>query len=124
MKRGVISNSFLDGVLGGFEYMTKPCDFDEAYTEVIRHSFQIPKEFKIHVPRKRKKISSSGDHWVGIPLEHFRAGLRLPLHRFIHTLLVEMRLGLGQLGPNFIRRICAFIARYVDLGLEHIISLF
>ena len=39
--------------------------------------------------------------WVGIPLEHFRTGLRLPLHRFIHTLFVNMRLTLGQLGTEF-----------------------
>ena len=62
--------------------------------------------------------------WVGIPLEHFRTGLQLPLHRFIHTLFVNMRLALGQLGPNSIRKICAFIARYKELSLEPTLSLF
>ncbi|KAK1382822.1 hypothetical protein POM88_020557 [Heracleum sosnowskyi] len=60
----------------------------------------------------------------GIPLEHFRAGLRLPMHRFFHTLMVDMRLGLGQLGPNSIRKICAFIARCTELGLEPTLTLF
>ena len=62
--------------------------------------------------------------WVMIPLEHFRAGLRLPLHRFIHTLFVNMKLALGQLGPNSIRKICAFIARCTELSLEPTLSLF
>lgn len=62
--------------------------------------------------------------WVGIPLEHFRAGLRLPLHRFFYTLFADMKLALGQLGPNSIRKICAFIARCSELGLEPTLSLF
>ena len=63
--------------------------------------------------------------WVGIPLEHFRTGLQLPLHRFIHTLFVNMRLALGQLGPNSIRKICAFIARCTgfELGADFVFVL-
>lgn len=62
--------------------------------------------------------------WVGIHLDHFRAGFRLPMHMFIHTLLVEMRLGFGQFGPNSIRKICAFIARCTELGFEPTLGLF
>lgn len=42
--------------------------------------------------------------WVGILLDHFRAELQLSLHRFIHSLLVSIRLGLGQLDPNSIHK--------------------
>ena len=42
----------------------------------------------------------------------------------MHTLLTDRRLGLGQLGPNFIRKICAFIAWCTCLGLEPTLSLF
>ena len=42
----------------------------------------------------------------------------------MHTLLTDRRLGLGQLGPNFIRKICTFIARCTRLGMEPTLSLF
>lgn len=111
--------------LGSLEYINKPCLFDEDMLHYVRYAFQIPSNIEIRMPEEGEKIYyRSKDLWVGTPLEHFRAGLRLPLHRFIHSLLVGMRLGLGQLGPNSIRKICAFISRCTTLKLEPTLSLF
>lgn len=49
-------------------------------------------------------------------LEHFRAGLRLPFHRFIHSLLVEVQLGLEHICLNLLRNICTFITRFSEQG--------
>lgn len=46
------------------------------------------------------------------------------LDRFIHSLLVDKRLGLGKLGPNSVRKVSAFISRCTILRLEPTLSLF
>lgn len=46
------------------------------------------------------------------------------MHRFFHTLLVDMRLGIGQIGPNSVQKICVFIAQCSELKLEPTLSLF
>ncbi|KAL1819648.1 hypothetical protein ACET3Z_014517 [Daucus carota] len=120
-----ISDALLSNQLGELEYINKPCEFRSEYLDVVKQAFQIPDEYEVRMPREGEMVYHRGDDlWVGIPLEHFRAGLRLPLHRFIHTLLSDMKIGLGQLGPNSIRKICAFIARCTDLKLEPTLSLF
>lgn len=124
-KFGTISDLALDQNLAGLEYINKSCNFDNDYLEEVRYAFQIPMEYEIRAAAEGEKIYHRGrDVWVGIPLDHFRAGLRLPLHRFIHSLLVGMRLGIGQIGPNSIRKICAFVARCTELNLEPTLSLF
>ena len=121
----VISDAVLSSQLKELEYINMPCSFKPENLEAVRQAFQIPEEYEVRMPREGEMVYHRGDDlWVGIPLEHFRAGLRLPMHRFMHTLLTEMRLGLGQLGPNSIRKICAFIARCTDLGLEPTLKLF
>lgn len=120
-----IPDDILKGELGRLEYINKRCTFDRDYLWAVRYAFQIPEEYEIKMPEEGEFIyHRGGDLWVGIPLEHFRAGLRLPMHRFFHTLLKDLRLGLGQLGPNSIRKICAFIARCTELGREPTLSLF
>lgn len=118
------SDDILKSHLGKLEYINKECTFDRAFLGAVRYAFQILENYEIRMPEDGEFIyCRGGDLWVGIPLEHFRAGLRLPLHRFFHTLLRDMRLGLGQLGPNSIRKICAFIARCTELGREPTLSL-
>lgn len=125
MKSDVMSDKGLKDRLGSLEYISKPCLFDEDMLYHVRYAFQILADVEIRIPEEGEKIyCRSGDLWVGIPLEHFRAGLRFPLYRFIHSLLVGLRLGLGQLGPNSIRKICAFITRCTTLRLEPTLSLF
>lgn len=122
---GIIPDSTLNHNLEGLEYINKLCNFDSDYIEEVRYAFQIPMEYEIRAATEGEKIyHKGGDVWVGIPLDHFRARLRLPLHRFIHSLLVGMRLGIGQIGPNSIRKICAFVARCAELNLEPTLMLF
>lgn len=120
-----VTDEILSGELGELEHINRPCNLDPSYFSVVRAAFQIPSTYEVRMPEEGERIyHRGGDMWVGIPLEHFRAGLRLPLHRFFHTLFTSMRLALGQLGPNSIRKICAFIARCSELGLEPTLSLF
>nr|XP_017238832.1 PREDICTED: uncharacterized protein LOC108211678 isoform X2 [Daucus carota subsp. sativus] len=121
----ITSDAILSSQLRDLEYVNKPCEFRPEYLDVVKQAFQIPDDYEVRMPKEGEMIYHRGDDlWVGIPLEHFRAGLRLPMHRFFHTLVSDMRLGLGQLGPNSIRKICAFIARCTDLKLEPTLSLF
>lgn len=122
---GGVLDEFLQKELGGLEYINKPPNFDEDYLKEVRYAFQIPEKYKIRVVAEGERIwHRGGEGWVGIPLDHFRAGLRLPIHRFFHTLHTDMRLGVGQLGPNSVRKICAFIARCTEMGLKPTLSLF
>lgn len=91
--------------LKGLEYINKKCKFNRNYAEMVRYSFQIPLEYEIRIPKDNDFIFfRGGDIWVGIPSEHFRAGLCLPMQIFFHTLMENVRLGLGQLGPILFER--------------------
>lgn len=93
---GEVSDVLLSEDLGKLEHINRPCNFDPIYLPYVKAAFQIPSDYEVRMPESGEMIyHRGGDMWVGIPLEHLRAGLRLPMHRFFHTLLVSMRVALG-----------------------------
>lgn len=72
----IILDSFSEREFKFLEYINKPSNFDESYSKEVRYAFQIPLEYEIMAAKEGEKIwHRGGEGWIGIPLDHFRAGL-------------------------------------------------
>lgn len=117
-EKPIKSDEALSNQLGHLSYINKKCKFDEQFYRAVKHALYIPYGFEIKFSGEGEMIfHQSEDLWVGIPLKHFRVRLRFPVHRFFHTLFTDMRWGLGHIGPNSIRKICAFIVWCTELNM-------
>ena len=68
--------------------------------ESIRGRFQIPSEVISRLPHNGEKACSFAHGKVSFYEAAFSYGLRFPIHPFIHHLLSNLNIALGQLLPN------------------------
>ena len=72
---------------------------DELKLKTLVDRYQIPKEFKPHLPNEGEWCCSLSSG-LGVYTSYLLAGLRFPLNSFCRALLYRLGIGPNQLNPN------------------------
>ena len=83
-----------------FHALSEECFLDDKDLESIRGRFQIPGKVISRLPHTSEKACSFAPGEVNFYEVAFSYGLRFLVHPFIHHLLSNLNIALGQLVPN------------------------
>ena len=72
---------------------------DELKLKTLVDRYQIPKEFKPHLPNEGEWCCSLSSG-LGVYTSYLLAGFRFPLNSFCRALLYRLGIGPNQLNPN------------------------
>lgn len=90
----------------------------------LHRLYPIDPHFQLEVPKKEDRACRPPPGRICLYEECFKAGLKLPIHSFIATLLLHLGLAPGALMPNSWRYICGFFAACMLAGVEPSLKLF
>ena len=93
-----------------FNAFSEECFLDNKDLESIRGRFQIPNEPVSRLPHTSEKACNFAHGEVSFYEATFSCGLRFPVHPFIHHLLSNLNIALGQLVPNAWRTVVSCMA--------------
>jgi len=69
--------------------------------EKLRWEYGIPKYVGLRLPEEGESVRYPDDGSVMICPDYFKHGFRLPLHPWVHSMLVRLGYAPGQYNPNF-----------------------
>ncbi|KAI5676077.1 hypothetical protein M9H77_07027 [Catharanthus roseus] len=78
----------------------------------IRREFMILDEFQIRAPNAEERAHLSPNGWMAVYWDQLKAGLRFPLHNMFLEVTSYWRIDVGQIAPNGVKIIVAFILMY------------
>lgn len=100
-------------ILGGYDF--RPCLFDERLLGDLKTTIGLPRDYEMRIPEEAFLYDGDVDGWIGIPVSHFRYGLRFSSHQLIREICKDyLHIPLGQLLPNFVLLLNAFIAHCIE----------
>ncbi|KAL2246130.1 UNVERIFIED_CONTAM: hypothetical protein Sindi_2881200 [Sesamum indicum] len=77
--------------------------------DTIREKYHIPPSYEVLVPSSADRMHRPPRGFCSFSLNHFDAGLRLPLAPYVSQILRRLELCPMQLSPNSIRHIIIFV---------------
>ncbi|RZS24309.1 hypothetical protein BHM03_00057360 [Ensete ventricosum] len=96
-------------------------DLDTAVTDgsltVIRERYNIPVEYKLHVPQPGQRPYSLDALGICISVDALEADLRFPLHPLIEECLRWWRISPSQVAPNSWRYLVDFLGECRGAGI-------
>ena len=95
-----------------FHAFFEECFLDNKDLESIRGRFQIPDEPIFRLPHTSEKACKFAHEEVSFYEASFSYGLRFLVYPFIHHLLSNLNIALGQLVPNAWRTVVSCIAMW------------
>ncbi|KAK1353320.1 hypothetical protein POM88_052455 [Heracleum sosnowskyi] len=111
----------MDEAFGKFKHLDCGSNFQEdRYGRLVSRLFRIEDGYEWRMPRAGERLyDRDADGWMAIPISHFKAGLRLPMHKFMSDLFkYYFRCSPAQFSPNAIRVILWFIAACAKDGRQ------
>lgn len=84
---------------------------------MMYQTFIFPSDsYKVRLPTSEEKVHKRPKgKWISVLLQHFRLGLRVPLHPFINRMLMKyLKCGLGKIVLNSILQMTTFIAHCAE----------
>ena len=106
-----------------FHALSEECFLDDKDLESIRGRFQIPGKVISRLPHTSEKACSFAPGEVNFYKVAFSYGLRFLVHPFIHHLLSNLNIALGQLVPNAWRTVVNCMAICFIVHDEEMITL-
>ncbi|KAK1366241.1 hypothetical protein POM88_041802 [Heracleum sosnowskyi] len=111
----------MDEAFGKFKHLDCGSNFQEdRYGRLVSRLFRIEGGYEWRMPRAGERLyDRDAEGWMAIPISHFKAGLRLPMHKFMSDLFkYYFRCSPAQFSLNAIRVILWFIAACAKDGRQ------
>ena len=89
----------------------------------VRDHYRFPSYYLTSAPQSDERINNPLRGSFGLYVDHLKAGLGLPLHPFFLMVFEAYDIVPGQLTPNSIRTICAFVMMCHIVKVEPTLSL-
>ena len=90
----------------------------------VRAHYRFPSGCVVSAPRDDERINNPPRDSFGLYIDHLKVGLRFPLHPFFSKIFELYLVVPGQLTPNSIQTICAFVIMCHIVDIEPTTSLF
>ncbi|GMN22321.1 hypothetical protein TIFTF001_045638 [Ficus carica] len=95
-----------------------PSCLTKADLDNLRDTYHVPPIIELRLPLPNETPETPPPNGIAIFDEFLKSGLRLPLHPFIHDVLISYNLSLGQICPNALRHVIACFVLWRKLGFE------